>query len=43
MALDKIIVTNAGHALLAKTPQGVGAHVTRWQFGTGALPPQTAL
>lgn len=43
MALDKIIVTSAGHALLAKTPQGVGAHVTRWQFGTGALPPQTAL
>ncbi len=38
MAIDKIVVTDLGHALLAKCPQGTGAPVTRWQLGSGALP-----
>ncbi len=42
MAIEKITVTQKGHALLAKTPAGAGAPVTRWQFGTGVPPAQTA-
>ena len=41
MAIEKITVTDKGHALLAKVPKGTGAPVTRWQFGTGVLPAQT--
>ena len=41
MALPTIVLTNAGAALLAKTPIGASIPVTKWQIGTGALPSGT--
>lgn len=38
MALPQIQLTNAGAALLAKTPLGNTVEVTGWQIGSGALP-----
>ncbi len=43
MAIPKCILTKKGAALLAKTPKGAAVPVTRWQMGTGALPPEDSL
>lgn len=36
--LPDLVLTNAGVALLAKTPLGSQIPVTKWQIGTGVLP-----
>lgn len=41
MGLPQIQLTNAGAALLAKTPLGDAIPVTGWQIGSGALPAGT--
>lgn len=43
MAIPKCILTKKGAALLAKTPKGAAVPVTRWQMGTGPLPPEDGL
>ena len=41
--IPKVELTSKGAALLAKVPEGQTAQVTRWQIGTGALPPGSSL
>lgn len=41
--IPKIVLTSAGEALLAKTPEGYAVPVTRWQIGKGALPAGSSL
>ena len=41
--IPEMKLTSAGAALLAKVPEGQTAQVTRWQIGTGALPPGSSL
>lgn len=43
MSIPKCILTHKGAALLAKTPAGERVPVTRWQLGTGVLPPEKSL
>lgn len=43
MSIETCILTKKGQALLAKTPSGVQIPVTRWQMGTGVLPPELAV
>lgn len=43
MSIPKCILTKRGEALLAKTPTGAQIPVSRWQIGTGVLPPERAV
>lgn len=38
MSIERLEITKLGHELLAKTPGGCTAKVTKWQFGAGPLP-----
>lgn len=42
MPIERLEITKLGRELLAKTPGGRAAKVTRWQFGTGVLPADQA-